>query len=139
MPVLVPTAKVLALCDPFRHSPWEVERVTKSMVREALRRRCFSPAPVAHDATSQSHASRIAFLAAYGWDDSIDIDIGIPSMSCHVGWPVLDGNHRLGAASIRGDEQILATIGGDLDYAFEIFGVDCEEVEKPRRRSVCGR
>jgi hypothetical protein len=59
--------------------------------------------------------------------DAIEIDVGIPSMGCHIDWMVTDGNHRLAAAIYRRDEFIVAIVGGDLDYATELFGVDCME------------
>lgn len=127
MPVLLPTAKVLALCNPLRVSPWDAGRVTKRLVRECLKNRWLCPSPVGHDATAEMHAGRIAFLVESGWSDSIEIDVGVPSMRCYVDWPLLDGNHRLAAASLRGDPEILATVGGDLDYALDLFGVECQE------------
>jgi hypothetical protein len=97
------------------------------MVRKALANSWFSPSPVGHDASAELHASRIAFLVKNGWQDLIEIDIGVPSLGCWVDWPVLDGNHRLAAASLRGDAEILASVSGSLAYAVELFGVDCEE------------
>lgn len=127
MPVLLPMAKVLALCNPLRMSPWDAGRVSKKLVRVCLKNRWLCPAPVGHGATAEMHAGRIAFLVANGWQDSIEIDVGVPSMRCYVEWPVLDGNHRLAAAHMRGDTEILALVSGDLDYALELFGVECEE------------
>ncbi|EVT82546.1 hypothetical protein Z046_32460 [Pseudomonas aeruginosa VRFPA09] len=40
---------------------------------------------------------------------------------------VTDGNHRLAAAIFRGDATIPALVDGELEHAFELFGVDCEE------------
>lgn len=127
MPVLLPTAKVLALCNPLRTSPWDAGRVTKKLVRECLKHRWLCPSPVGHDATAEMHAGRIAFLVENGWQDPIEIDVGIPSMRCYVDWPVLDGNHRLAAASLRSDSDILAVVGGDLDFALDLFCVECQE------------
>lgn len=128
VPVLLPTTKVLALCDPLRQSPWEGRgRVTAAMVRFALKTRRYRAEPVPRIAAAREHASRIAYLVERGWDDAIDIDVGIPSMHCYVRWPVQDGNHRLAAAAFRQDAGILAVVGGDLDYALDLFGVECEE------------
>lgn len=127
MPVLLPTAKVLELCHPLHSSPWDAGRVSKKMVEEHIRKQWFWPSPVGHDATVQQHAGRIAFLVKNGWRDAIEIDVGIPSMGCYVDWPVLDGNHRLAAASLRRDDQILAIVAGDLDYALDLFGIECKE------------
>jgi hypothetical protein len=127
MPVLLPTAKVLELCHPLLTSPWGAGRVSEKMVHRALASNQFSPVPVEHGARAEEHAARIAFLMQNGWSDSIEIDVGVPSLGCWVDWPVLDGNHRLAAASLRGDAEILATVSGSLDYAMELFGMNCEE------------
>lgn len=55
------------------------------------------------------------------------MDVGVPSLHCYVDWPVMDGNHRLAAAIYRKDATILACVGGDIDYALELFGVDVSE------------
>ena len=47
---------------------------------------------------------------------------------------MLDGNHRLAAASLRGDPSILAIVSGDLDYALELFGVECQEPQEAYAR-----
>ncbi len=129
MPVLIPSSRVLRLCNPLQKSPWDAEQVTQKLVKTALANRWWSPAPVGHNATAELHATRIAFLVEHGWSDHIDIDVGVPSMRCYVYWPVLDGNHRLAAASIRGDREILAMVGGCLDHAKKLFGVECEEIQ----------
>lgn len=127
MPVLIPTDRVLALCNPLEESPWDAGPVTRRMVDDAIKNRWWSPSPVDHNATADLHATRIAFLVTNGWRDAIEIDVGIPWMQLHVDWPVLDGNHRLAAAAIRGDKEILALVGGCLDHAKDLFGVECEE------------
>jgi len=99
------------------------------MVRECLKNRWLYPSPVGHDATAEMHAGRIAFLVENGWGDSIEVDVGVPAMRCYVDWPVLDGNHRLAAAHMRGDDEISAMVGGDLNYALELFGVECQETQ----------
>lgn len=99
------------------------------MVRDALQKGWLRDKPVGVGAPALSHASRIAFLVKNGWADAIEVDVGIPSMRCYVNWPVTDGNHRLAAAAYRGDKAILASVGGCLDYAFELFGVECEETQ----------
>lgn len=127
MPVLLPVSRVLALCHPLEDSPWDTEPVTKEMVAEALSLGLEVSHPIPSDAHARAQAARIAFLVRHGWDDAIEIDVGIPSMQFQVDWPVIDGNHRLAAAAYRGDADILASVGGCLDKAFELFGVECQE------------
>lgn len=124
MATLVPVAALLEVCNPLVTSPWRVGRVSEAMVRRCIRDKRFQPHPVGMSASRYVHAGRIAYFAVHGWDDSIDIDVGVPSMGCHVKWPVQDGNHRLAAAAVRGDEMIKAEIGGSIDYASELLDVD---------------
>jgi hypothetical protein len=75
---------------------------------------------------SSYHIARIAYLLRYGWDESGNDDHtpilevpfgGIP----RLGHPLLDGNHRLAAAIIRGDQFFTVSVDGDLDAAEEMF------------------
>lgn len=58
------------------------------------------------------HIRLIAWFVKNGWVDPIGVDVGIPSLACHVGWPVQDGNHRFAAAIFRGDSIIDANMQG---------------------------
>ncbi|KSQ21817.1 hypothetical protein APB26_32740 [Pseudomonas aeruginosa] len=60
--------------------------------------------------------------------DPIAIDVGVPVLGYWgPSWMITDGNHRLAAAIYRGDTTISALVDGQMDHAFELFGVDCEE------------
>lgn len=72
--------------------------------------------------TVEDHIARIAYLARTGWSEPIDLDVGIPEMSCWVDWPITDGNHRFAAAIVRGDQHILSSIAGSCSYIRELFG-----------------
>jgi hypothetical protein len=74
--------------------------------------------------TRTQHAMRIAYLVINKASDAIQIDVGVPELSCHVDWPIQDGHHRLAAAFYRGDETILADVSGSVNYAKEILGID---------------
>lgn len=65
----------------------------------------------------------------HGWTDAIEIDVGIPRLRYYPGWAVVDGNHRLYAAVIRGDTHILTSIAGDLGYAAQRFGIKAKLLE----------
>jgi hypothetical protein len=72
------------------------------------------------------HAGRIAYLVVHEAVDAIEVDVGIPVLNYRPNWMVLDGNHRLAAAIFAGREVIRADVAGQLDYATELFDVDCE-------------
>jgi hypothetical protein len=121
MPVMIPVEKIARICNPFHSRTWGV-KVTLHQVRWAIETGLMESEPA-----TENHAARIAFFVKHGSDHPIEIDVGVPSLGCHVDWIVTDGNHRLAAAIYARRPLIKASVGGDLDYAKKIFGVDCEE------------
>lgn len=121
MPVTLPVRRLARHCNPLTGKPWGV-RVSRRSVREALREGRLVAEPGTFD-----HAGRIAFLVVNEAVDAIDVDVGVPALGCHVRWLVQDGNHRLAAAIYAGRAGIRAMVGGQLDYARRLFGVNCEE------------
>ena len=69
--------------------------------------------------------ARIAHLAVHGWPRSaedeqpVTIDVGIGDYFPH--WPIVDGNHRIAAAAIRGDTHIEVRVAGDYDRAVNLL------------------
>ena len=123
MPINLPVGKLKDLCNPFGvNTPWGV-KVTQADVRRALASNGLVATP-----GGDNHAGRIAYLVRHKAHDAISIDVGCPSLGAPcLTWPVLDGNHRLAAAIYRQDETISAAVDGELGYAEDLFGVDCEE------------
>ena len=129
---MVPVARLRAICDPFQ-PVWDTPdrrrcRITQNQVQRYLERRVFEEAPFVPESDAgrwmlSRHAKRVAFLAAHGWSDPVQIDVGVPHLLCHVGWPLIDGNHRLAAAIVRGDEFIASDVSGSCSHAFELLGV----------------
>lgn len=83
--------------------------VTKSEVIASLNELSFEPFPHhtgKHEPNRLWHIRRIAYLVERGWSDPIKINAIVPpNMSI-----IADGNHRLCAAIIRGDEFIVCEI-----------------------------
>jgi hypothetical protein len=139
--VNIPVEKLAACIDnPFTH--WNLDAaVTMEMIRQSLMlgtydRACwsfshdFSPSDVKakFNYTEEWHAQRIAYLIVYGWTEPVEIDVGVPSLN-YFPYPLIDGHHRLCAAIYRKDGFILASVSGSLNYAFELFGVDCSNYD----------
>lgn len=124
MSVLLPVERVVRLCNPYKanSSPWGAP-ITIQMVTEAIAVQRFVTVPGEVD-----HVGRIAYLVEHKAEDPIEVDIGVPSLGCNVAWPVTDGNHRLAAAIFRRDVEIACNVAGSLEYAWELFGVDCSEL-----------
>ena len=121
MAVMIPVEKIARICNPFRSQPWGIE-ITLHQVRWAL-----ETGLIENDPATENHAARIAFFVKNEVDDPIEIDVGVPGLGCHVDWIVTDGNHRLAGAIYARRPLIKASVGGDLNYAKKLFGVDCEE------------
>jgi hypothetical protein len=126
---LIPVARLRAVCDPFLSSPWEeVASISVEDVQQALNNRLDGSKPYSKQRITDKswntadHIARIAYLVAEGWDDPIEVDVGVPHLGCWMDWMVTDGNHRLAAAIVREDEFILASIAGSCEYMIELFG-----------------
>lgn len=116
----------LADFSPFKSTVWEIRTpITREEVTKALKAGRLLPPGERHGftMTRSEHIRRVAWLIKNGWSDAIELDVGIPSLGYFNSWFVLDGNHRHAAAIFRGDPDILADIGGSLDYAEELFGI----------------
>lgn len=132
MPVAIPVAKLVALVDPFSDpSPWGFKVITQKEIKRAIEREDYClihTALYSHTALSRiDHIRRVAYLTVNPAEDAVEIDVGVPTLGHHVDNPLVDGHHRLMAAIIRGDKTILASVSGDLGYAYKLFGVDCTE------------
>jgi hypothetical protein len=140
---LIPVKKILDIIDdPFGR--WATGKVVpQQMVLDALQDGSYGLAKDSYSdggnvsvmAGTAWHARRIAYLMKNGWEDSIDLDVGIPSLGYYP-YPLIDGHHRLCAAIMLGDTTIKAQVSGALDYAFELFGVDCALHTQPEKVDV---
>lgn len=111
--------------DPFQNVCWPELKypITKSEIEAAIKAKDFCTNPVGHYTKRAQHIARVAYLVEQGWDDSINIDVGVPELDYLIDWIIIDGNHRLAAAIFRGDFHIEAAISGDLKYAEKLFGM----------------
>lgn len=129
--------KYLEAYNPFSHVVWRGLHtpVTKQEIAEAIENNSFRETPILssnlldeielmNGSWREDHIKRIAYLVIHNWNDAIEIDVGVPSLGCHVNWIVQDGNHRLAAAFYREDTHIKASIGGQINYAKEILGLN---------------
>ena len=122
MPVLIPVKKLKEQCDPFKDLVWGCDSISRNDIKDAIKEKSFVSNHKFNDNEWDENVGRIAYFVVNGWSDAIEIDVGIPSMQCHVNWIITDGNHRFAAAIYR-----KAAVSGCLEYAKELFGVDCQE------------
>lgn len=126
-PIWVPIKAIRRFACPVETPPWidaddlKIEDVLEAYARGNLLAEHLGPA----EAPAAIHAARIAYFVETGWDDPIDIDVGVPwAKGWQSRWPIADGNHRLYAAIVREDDKILADICGCLETAHGMFGLE---------------
>lgn len=106
-------------CDPIRDNCWGLDcPITQKDVETAVNTNILLEPKVTlinRDIRKIDHIARIAWFVVNGWNDPIDIDVGVPSLGCYPKWPLEDGNHRLAAAIIRGDRVIPAYMSGSVN------------------------
>lgn len=129
--VMLPVERLRAHCDPFLSCPWDNGPVTRELVKEALEAGRLVSQPGTSD-----HAGRIAYLVVNEASDPIEVDVGVPVLRYWPDWIVLDGNHRLAAAIYADRSHIMADVGGQMDYAEELFGVDCSRKTPSTRQAL---
>ena len=146
---------VCSIADPWAVAPWvfnipaatiwwpKLPAMSLTERRDHVWHCCETPAggAVPYDQWDDSqtdcpgcHLDRIEYLTAFGWtnpdsmnscdEDPITVDVGVFDQMPI--WPILDGNHRLAAAVLRGDDFITVQASGDWDRCLKIFvdGID---------------
>jgi hypothetical protein len=129
--VRIPVKQLREFCDPFESNPWNLESFSRELIQIAIDNEDFVTEPVLYSESRERHIARVAYLVVNPARDPIDIDVGVPSLGCHVPWFICDGNHRFAAAIFLKKRYIFAEVSGSLEYAKELFGVDCEEKALP--------
>lgn len=120
---------VLDICDPRRIWPWSCAAPDAETLRYLLKHATEVAEPVHGGGTAELHIGRVLYLARCGWDDPIELDVGVPCLG-YPGpvWPLLDGNHRVWAASLRGDSFIDVDVTGQVDHAAKLLNVSEAEL-----------
>lgn len=114
MIVTLQTARVAALWSPYSNGLWGRHVLNLQHAQWCLDHGVVVSPEVpepreADDSAFLYHAAKIAWLANAPRLDPIWI-VGASDV-----WPIRDGNHRLGAAILRGDETIAANYEGGAD------------------------
>lgn len=119
LPIAIAVDLLRERCDPFGSCVWDLdEPITIGEVAVAINQKDLFPPSVGGPYepsprwTRARHVARVAWFVCRGWSDPISIDFGVPSLNCHVDWPVTDGNHRLAAAIYLGHDHITAECSG---------------------------
>lgn len=125
----IPLAALLEYCDPTLDDPWGCGRISKDDVLDCIEfEQPISEIPDYDDELFMSYGYNVARIAHFlqaGWDEPdkdhepITIDIGL--VGYLPNYLIVDGNHRVAAAKLRGDEMIRIEIIGSLEKAEAVF------------------
>lgn len=136
-PLIIPIEHVTAFADPLTNPPWgDFAAITISEVRSEAE----TPTVCDHvehpselwDGCRACDIRRIAHFVVHGLPDTgldpILVDVGVGTY--YPSWPLLDGNHRIAAAVVRGEKAVTVEVAGDLEraYAVLIDGRDFDDV-----------
>lgn len=125
----VPVKNLKQLVNPFQCWQELKKPITKKEVMDCLKQGnealtktplalelAFSGKPLDFEKMRENHIRKIAYFVKNKPEKAIYLDVGVPSMGCHVNHIVDDGNHRLAGAILRNDETIKCNIAGCLEH-----------------------
>lgn len=125
----IPLEALLEYCDPTLDDPWGCGRISRDDVLDCID--FGKPIAKMPDYDSELFMSyeynvaRIAHFLQSGWDEleadtePITVDIGLAGYVPN--YLIVDGNHRVAAAKLRGDLTIRVEIIGDIGKAEAVF------------------
>lgn len=125
----IPLAALLEYCDPTLDDPWGCGRIHSEDVLNEVGYTRQRAKPLDYDdevySSYEYNIERIAYFVEHGWESAgsdaepITVDIGLAGYTpFHL---LVDGNHRVAAAKIRGDETITIELIGDVSKAEAVF------------------
>jgi len=136
----IPLAALLEYCDPTLDDPWGCGKIDSEDVLLQVGFTQQRARPVDYDdglySSYDYNIERIAYFVEHGWESAgsdrepVTVDIGLAGYTpLHL---LVDGNHRVAAAKIRGDESITIELIGDVAKAEAVFlqGVHPDEYSR---------
>lgn len=132
----LPVDRLARHFDPFENSPWhDGQGVTREGVVRAIDEGRLERAPYSvglnqfdrEDWSPQRHEERIAYLVIHQSDEPISVEFSHPDFE---GMSIDDGNHRLAAAIVRDDADILIEIGGYISNCVQAIGIIVRDYQK---------
>ena len=125
----IPLGALLEHCDPTLDDPWGCGRILKGDVLDCIEfGEPIAKMPDYDDRLFRSYeynVARIAHFLQSGWDEleadtePITVDIGLAGYA--PSYLIVDGNHRVAAAKLRGDRLIRVEIIGAMARAEAVF------------------
>lgn len=126
--IAIVSVKALAeYVDPMRLNTWQCGLIDVEDVEccEDPTIGAYPAGCTAEDASSwEYNVARIAWLAARGWKGiEADAEPIIVNVAATGRLSLVDGNHRLAAAIVRGDKEITVLLEGSFEEACTILGI----------------
>jgi len=127
--ISIPLAALLEYCDPTLDDPWGCGRIDPEDVLLQVDYTRQRAKTIDYDdevyRSYEYNIDRIAYFVKNGWESAgsdrepVTVDIGLAGYTpLHL---LVDGNHRVAAAKIRGDETITVEVIGDVTKAEAVF------------------
>lgn len=118
---------LLEYWDPIADNVWGCGLITDEEIRNYSGPLRYAPAKQnsAEFFDREFNIARIAYLLNNGWDaaegdtEPVTLDVGLRGYT--PAELIVDGNHRVAAAKLRGDETITVAIIGDVNKAIAVF------------------
>ena len=110
--------------SPFDQDPWELpEPITRDEVQRAIDDGSHAQAtePWTDIYDREYHVRRVAHFVVEGWEDPLDMDLGVPVLGFVPEHPLHDGNHRFAAAIFRGQASVGASVSGQIQGWIDHF------------------
>jgi hypothetical protein len=125
---LLPVSKIAKHCNPYEGCWLDVgtRPITLAEVSSCLaqgkERLSNTERRSAPRSARSRHVQKIAFFVRNGYQEPLQIDVGVPQLGLHISYVVQDGNHRLAADIYRRDvlgESPLTRVevSGDIAHA----------------------
>lgn len=125
------SVKALLPFSPLSFNAWGCDRISEEEVNIAVQAGNLNAgsyseslwAPIAPEWSRRDHIFRIAYLVKNRDYTPIHVDVGLQDPRLDLRHPITDGNHRLAAAIVRGDDYIRAYVCGAVSVIREL-GLD---------------
>ncbi len=129
------TSTLLRYCNPFEQCWADLPTpLTFEDVQQALQRKRLTlgepydlpEAAVLSETEARTlHARKVAWFVRHGFQEPLELDVGVPEWHCYVTHFIQDGNHRFAAAVYRHrtmgeDPWLPLLVSGSVDYMKEL-------------------
>jgi hypothetical protein len=130
--IRLPTLAIAEHCDPYVGCWLDIDRpITTQEVTHCLARGCEQLTNTRHPlwrlprGARARHVRKIAYFVRHGFNEPVQLDVGVPALGAYNSYFVVDGNHRLASDLYRvrvlqETRYTLVEVSGSIEYAKEL-------------------